>query len=226
MITCESGRESLGFVHRITKGVIVVLQLIKGSVVVAATHNQGKAKEISKLLDGLLDVKSAKEYGLEPPDETEISFVGNAILKARYAALETGLIAIADDSGLSIDALGGEPGIYSARWAGPDHDFVRAMEIIEHKINRAQKEAGGSVSNKAHFTCALSVVWPSEAITVFEGIVKGSVSFPPRGDNGFGYDPIFIPDGYDMSFGQMRPEEKEAISHRAQAFKLLKDALF
>jgi len=157
-----------------------VLQLVKGSLVVVATHNQGKAKEISALLDGLFDVKTAKDFGLNAPAETEISFVGNAILKARFASNATGLIAIADDSGLSIDALNGEPGIYSARWAGPDQDFARAMEIIEHKFNKAQRDSDLPLSPKARFTCALSVVWPEGAITAFEGVIEGRLCFPPE----------------------------------------------
>jgi XTP/dITP diphosphohydrolase len=203
----------------------VVLQLIKGSSIVAATHNQGKAKEISSLLDGLLQVQSAKEFGLTAPEETETSFVGNAILTARYAAKATGLIAIADDSGLSIDALGGEPGIYSARWAGPDHDFARAMEIIEHKLKKVLKEAHEPISDRAYFTCALSVAWPDGAICAFEGILEGKITFPAIGENGFGYDPIFVPNGYEISFAQMPQELKDAISHRAIAFSQLRAAL-
>jgi XTP/dITP diphosphohydrolase len=204
----------------------MALHLIPGQTLIAATHNAGKAKEISALLEGQFKVISAAEAGLIEPEETEMSFVGNAILKARLAALASGDVAMADDSGLSIAALNGDPGIYSARWAGPQRDFGRAMEIIQHKMRLAQAQNPETYSDTAHFTCALAVAWPQGHACVFEGIIHGQIVFPARGDSGFGYDPIFQPHGYDISFGQMMPEEKDALSHRALAFAQLKAALF
>jgi len=202
------------------------LSLIPGQKLIAATHNPGKAREISALLDGRFEIVTAGELGLPEPPETEVSFIGNAILKARHAAMKAGVAALADDSGLSIAALDGDPGIYSARWAGPYKDFDRAMEVIEHKMRLAQDEKGEGWNNRAWFTCALAIAWPEGHACVFEGRVDGEIVFPKRGDKGFGYDPIFRPGGYDITFAEMKPEAKDAISHRHLAFEQLRKALF
>lgn len=195
-------------------------RLIKGMRLVAATHNPGKAREIAALLDGNYTIVTAGELNLPEPDETESTFVGNAVLKARHAAERSGLPALADDSGLSVAALGGAPGIFSARWAGPDKDFAHAMAQVERRL----EEAGGD-DRTAWFTSALAVAWPGGPTVVVEGRVDGVVTFPPRGDRGFGYDPIFIPEGFTETFGEMDPDAKDAMSHRAVAFAKLKAAL-
>ena len=197
------------------------LILSPGTRLVAATHNPGKAKELAELLDGRFELIAAGALGLPEPEETEASFVGNALLKARLAADASGLIALADDSGLSVAALDGAPGIYSARWAGPGRDFGEAMAKVEERL-----EATGSDDRAAWFTCALAVAWPKGPAVVVEGRVDGALTFPPRGDKGFGYDPIFIPERGAQTFGEMSPAAKDAISHRARAFAQLKAALF
>lgn len=194
--------------------------LIKGMRLVAATHNPGKAREIAALLDGNYTIVTAGELNLPEPDETESTFVGNAVLKARHAAERSGLPSLADDSGLSVAALGGAPGIFSARWAGPDKDFAHAMAQVERRL----EEVGGD-DRSAWFTSALAVAWPGGPTVVVEGRVDGVVTFPPRGDRGFGYDPIFIPEGFAETFGEMDPAAKDAMSHRAVAFAKLKAAL-
>ena len=196
------------------------LKLIKGMRLVAATHNPGKAREIDVLLDGNYEVVTAGALGLPEPDETESTFIGNAVLKARHAADRSGLVALADDSGMSVAALDGAPGIYSARWAGPDKDFAMAMARVEERI-----EETGSREDRAWFTSALAVAWPDGPVVAVEGRVDGRLTFPPRGDRGFGYDPIFIPDGHALTFGEMEPAVKDALSHRALAFAKLKAAL-
>jgi XTP/dITP diphosphohydrolase len=198
------------------------LNLARGKRIVAATHNPGKAKELAALLEGRFEVVTAGSLGLAEPDETESTFVGNALLKARAAAQASGLIALADDSGLSVTALGGSPGIFSARWAGPTKDFALAIDKVARRF-----EESGSDDASAWFTCALAVAWPDGGpAVVVEGRVDGSLTFPPRGTRGFGYDPIFIPTGGNLTFGEMEPQAKDAISHRAQAFAKLKAALF
>src|SRR5665213_923623 len=192
------------------------LSLPKGANLVAATHNAGKARELVELLGGRFSITSAGELGLAEPEETETTFVGNALLKARLAAAASGLIALADDSGLSVRALDGAPGIYSARWAGPTHDFAMAMAKLEERL-----EATGSSDQSAWFTCALAVAWPDGPAVVVEGRVDGLLRFPPRGEKGFGYDPIFLPQGLERSFGEMDAEEKTALSHRTRAFEKL-----
>jgi XTP/dITP diphosphohydrolase len=189
---------------------------------VVASHNPGKVKEIAALLGphGIEPV-SAGTLGLPEPDETGTTFAANAELKALLAADLSGMPAIADDSGLCVEALGLEPGIFSARWAGPDKDFNFAMRLVEEHLERAGPEAGRG----AHFMCALAVAWPDGHLEVFEGRVDGVLVWPPRGDRGFGYDPMFVPNGYDQTFGQMAPDEKHRISHRAAAFAKLKAAL-
>ena len=199
----------------------MALKLEPGARLVAATHNPGKARELAELLDGRFDLVAAGALGLAEPEETEASFVGNALLKARLAADASGLIALADDSGLSVRALDGAPGIYSARWAGPGKDFGLAMAKVEERL-----EAAGVDDPYAWFTCALAVAWPHGPVVVVEGRVDGTLAFPPRGTLGFGYDPIFIPEGDTRTFGEIAPAEKDATSHRARAFAQLKAALF
>lgn len=197
-----------------------MLRLIKGMRLVAATHNAGKAREIDALLDGHYTVVTAGELNLPEPAETETSFVGNAMLKARHAAQFSGEVSLADDSGLSVAALDGAPGIFSARWGGPERDFVAAMHKIESRL-----EDLGATDRSAWFTSALAVAWPDGPCVVVEGRVDGVLTFPPRGEHGFGYDPLFIPEGHDLTFGEMAPELKDSLSHRTRAFALLKAAL-
>jgi XTP/dITP diphosphohydrolase len=197
------------------------LILQPGTTLVAATHNPGKAKELVALLDGRFEILSAGSLGLPEPDETESTFTGNALLKARHAADLSGRIALADDSGLSVAALDGAPGIFSARWAGPAKDFAVAMGKVEERLIET-----GSDDRSAWFTSALAVAWPDGPSVVVEGRVDGRLVFPGRGDRGFGYDPIFIPDGHNETFGEMDPVRKDAMSHRARAFEKLKAALF
>lgn len=197
------------------------LTLPAGTRLVAATHNAGKAREIAALLDGRFEVLSAAEAGVPEPDETESTFTGNALLKARHAAQRSGLPALADDSGLSVTALDGAPGIFSARWAGPDRDFALAMRKVETRL-----EEIGATDFSAWFTSALAVAWPDGPAVVVQGEVHGQLAFPPRGDRGFGYDPIFVPTGHSQTFGEMDPAAKDAMSHRARAFEQLKAALF
>jgi len=199
----------------------MALLLPPGTTLVAATHNPGKARELAALLDGRFTVLNAAELGLPEPDETETTFVGNALLKARHAAERSGHIALADDSGLSVAALDGAPGIFSARWAGPDKDFAMAMAKVEERLIETGRE-----DRAAWFTCALAVAWPGGPAVVVEGRIDGTLAFPPRGDRGFGYDPIFLPEGGTQTFGEMDPAAKDAMSHRARAFEMLKAALF
>ena len=198
----------------------MALRLDPGTRLVAATHNPGKAREIAALLQGRHPVTAAGELGLPEPEETEATFQGNALLKARAAADASGLIALADDSGLSVRALGGAPGVFSARWAGPDRDFAEAMAKVETRLMET-----GLDDRFAWFTCALALAWPNGPAVVVEGRIEGTLSFPPRGDRGFGYDPIFVPEGGAMTFGEMEPEAKDRISHRARAFAALKAAV-
>lgn len=198
------------------------LRLEPGARLVVATHNPGKARELAAILENRFELVTAGEVGLAEPEETETTFVGNALLKARAAARASGLVAIADDSGLSVAALDGAPGVYSARWAGPDKDFAVAMRKVEERI-----EATESDDRAAWFTCALAVAWPDEGpMLVVEGRVDGRLTFPGRGSRGFGYDPIFVPEGHAQTFGEMEPAAKDAMSHRARAFEKLKAALF
>ena len=187
---------------------------IEGGRLVIASHNPGKVREIGELLEGFrVEVISAGDLGLDEPEETGATFVANAELKALAAAKASGLPALADDSGLAVDALNGEPGIYSARWAGPDKDFNVAMQRVEDEL--------GDRDRRAKFVCALALAWPDGHVETVEGTVSGELVWPPRGDRGFGYDPIFIADGYVVTFGEMEPATKHAISHRADAFRKL-----
>jgi XTP/dITP diphosphohydrolase len=180
---------------------------------VIASHNAGKVREIAELLAPLgLSVVSAGDLGLPEPEETGASFPANAQLKAVAAATAAALPALADDSGLAVTALDGRPGIHSARWAGPERDFAVAMARVE-------AELAGQSDRRAHFVCVLALAWPDGRCETYEGRVDGQLVWPPRGDRGFGYDPMFLPDGHDLTFGQMDPAIKHAISHRARAFE-------
>ena len=192
-------------------------RLFTENKLVIATHNVGKMREIRALFNGFdFTILSAKSLGLAEPEETENSFIGNAVLKARIAAHASGKAALADDSGLSVAALNGAPGVYSARWAGPNRDFNIAMKAVEEALLKTQSD-----KTQAEFICALALVWPDGHEVCVEGKVQGILTFPARGSRGFGYDPIFQPDGHDISFGEMDPGAKHAISHRADAFAKL-----
>lgn len=194
-----------------------------GGQLVLATHNAGKLREIAALLAPHgVDAVGAAALGLAEPEETGDSFVANAALKARAAAA-TGLPALADDSGLVVPALGGAPGIHSARWAGPERNFATAMERLRQELDGDWITASDF---SAYFVCALALVWPDGHCDAVEGRVYGRLDWPPRGDKGFGYDPIFSPRGHDITFGEMEPEAKHAISHRADAFRKLVAACF
>ena len=235
-----------------------------GLRLLVASHNQGKVREIRDLLAPYgLDVRAASELDLPEPEETEKTFAGNARLKAVAAAKASRLPALSDDSGLEVAGLGGRPGIYSARWAGPTKDFQSAMARVHDELaaagvalsdagvaagaaaaaaagDGAGREAmapdvmapdvvagnavaaapGGAEARRANFTCALCLAWPDGAAEIFEGKVFGTLVWPPRGSHGFGYDPMFQPDGHDITFGEMEPAAKQAMSHRAKAFEL------
>jgi XTP/dITP diphosphohydrolase len=197
-----------------------------GGKMVIATHNSGKLREIRALVEPLgLSCVGAEELGLPEPEEIGVTFADNADLKAREAADLSGLPALADDSGLNVDALQGRPGIFSARWAENEdgnRDWMRAMERVWNETQAAGPAAG----HDAHFACALAIAWPNDGQTeTFEGRVDGTLVWPPRGDRGFGYDPMFVPAGYKQTFGELDPELKHSISHRADAFRKLVAAL-
>lgn len=191
-----------------------------GGKLVIASHNKGKVREIQDLLAPFgAEVISAGALGLAEPVEDGATFVANAEIKALAAATASGLPALADDSGLCVHALDNQPGIYSARWAGPDKDFALAMAEV-------QKGLDGAIDLSAHFACALTIAWPDGHMESFEGTVQGAMTWPPRGDKGFGYDPTFVPEGFDATFAQMDPAQKHAMSHRARAFEKLVQACF
>jgi XTP/dITP diphosphohydrolase len=191
---------------------------------VIASHNEGKVAEFRALLEPLgIEALSAASLGLDEPEETGGSFRANAEIKARTAAAGSALPALADDSGLVVAALAGAPGIRSARWAGPKKDFRRAMKRIEDALRERGCAPEGA---RAHFVAALSLCWPDGHCESFEGRIDGRLTFPPRGEKGFGYDPIFIPEGSTITLGEMKPEKKHAISHRARAFERLVEACF
>ena len=191
-----------------------------GGKLVLATHNAGKVVEIRDLLAPFgADLLSASELGLPVPEETGTTFIANAELKALASAEGAGIPALADDSGLVVPALGGDPGIYSARWAGPNKDFRSAMQKVEDGLV-------GEKDRSAHFVSALTLAWPDGHTESVEGKVQGELIWPPRGDQGFGYDPVFVAAGYDMTFGEMDPAVKHKISHRAEAFRKLVDLCF
>lgn len=186
-----------------------------GDTLVIATHNPGKLREIAALLEPYASTfRSAGELGLAEPEETGTTFVANAELKALAAAKASGMVAMADDSGLAVEGLDGAPGIYSARWAGPGKDFAVAME-------RVNRELGDNPDRRGHFVCALTLAWPDGHVETVEGRCDGSLVWPPRGSHGFGYDPIFVPVGHAVTFGEMDPADKHAMSHRADAFRQL-----
>jgi XTP/dITP diphosphohydrolase len=187
---------------------------------VIATHNPGKLQEIAELL-AVYDVEavSAGDLGLPEPEETGTTFAANAILKAEAAAQAGGLPALADDSGFCVGALDGRPGVQSARWAGPNRDFAAAMRKL-------RQEVGDNPDRRAWFVCALAYAEPGKATQVFEGRIDGELIFPPRGTRGFGYDPVFMPAGQVVTFGEMDPARKNAMSHRARAFEKLVKAVF
>jgi len=196
-----------------------------GPKLVIATHNGGKLREIRELLAPFgIECVGAAELDLPEPEETGVTFVDNAELKARASADLSGLPALADDSGLAVDALHGRPGIHSARWAEDEagnRDFGRAMERVWSEVEAAGAEAG----HDAHFVCALSLAWPDGTIESFEGKVHGTLVWPPRGTNGFGYDAMFVANGDTRTFGEIDPAQKHAVSHRAEAFRRLVAAL-
>jgi XTP/dITP diphosphohydrolase len=187
---------------------------------IIASHNAGKVREIGELLAPFgIEVVSAGALGLPEPEETGVTFEENAALKAHAAARAARLPALADDSGVVVPALGGEPGIYSARWAGPTKDFMVAMQKVEERLGR-------SPDRRASFVAVLALAWPDDHIEMFRGEVHGTLVWPPRGDKGFGYDPMFVPEGRQVTFGEMDPQAKHAISHRARAFEQLVAACF
>jgi XTP/dITP diphosphohydrolase len=192
-------------------------KLAPGKLVIAS-HNEGKVREIRELLSAYgIEPVSAASLDIPEPEETGTSFAANAELKARFSADLSGLVALADDSGLCVEALGGDPGIHSARWAGGPRDFGAAMSRVHDGVEAAGPDAG----RDAHFVCVLALCWPDGHVESFEGRVDGTLCWPPRGAKGFGYDPIFIPLGDTRSFAEFEPDEKHAISHRAEAFRKL-----
>ncbi len=199
------------------------MKLKRGDTLVLASHNKGKLREIAELLSPFgLNVKSAGDLGLPEPEETELTFEDNALLKARAAANRSGLPALADDSGLCVAALGDAPGIYSARWAGDTKDFAAAMARVEREL-----KVQNTKDYSAKFVCVLALAWPDGDEQVFRGEVNGALTFPPRGNRGFGYDSVFVMDGMTETYGEIDPDRKHAISHRAKAFeKLLNSGTF
>ncbi|HEY7670088.1 MAG TPA: non-canonical purine NTP pyrophosphatase [Hyphomicrobium sp.] len=198
-------------------------RLKRGDRLVVASHNPGKVWEINQLIAPYgLDAISASNLGLKEPAETELTFEGNAKLKALYAARGSGLPALADDSGIEIDALDGAPGVHTADWAGPGRDFSMAMQRVHDELKR--RHAWDGKPTCANFISVLCLAWPDGETELFEGKVYGHVIWPPRGDNGFGYDPIFVAEGQTMTFGEMEPAAKYAISHRTRSFEAFKRA--
>lgn len=196
--------------------------LHRGSKLVVASHNEGKVRELGELFEPFgITCVSAGSLDLPEPAETGDSFEENALIKARAAASASKLIALADDSGLEVEALGGEPGIHSARWGGPDKDFDLAMACVHKEL-----EATGGAYTRANFTCALALAAPIGEEAVFTGKVFGTIVWPPRGTRGFGYDPIFVPDGHSETFGEMVPQLKNELSHRMRAFEQLMHATY
>ena len=196
-----------------------------GARLVIASHNAGKVREIGELMRPHgIEVVSARELGLAEPAETEDSFAGNARIKAHAAAKASGLVALSDDSGLAVDALDGAPGVYTADWAEtPDgRDFALAMG----KVWDLMQDQGAGSPRTAAFHCVLCLAWPDGEDAVFDGSVPGTLVWPPRGDRGFGFDPMFVPDGEEETFGEMDPAKKHGMSHRADAFRKLMRVCF
>lgn len=197
----------------------------QGTRLVIASHNKGKLREIGELLAPFgVDVSSASDHGLDEPEETENTFAGNARIKAHFAAKSTGLPALSDDSGITVDALNGAPGVYTADWAETPNgrDFPMAME----KVWTLLEEKEAPEPRTASFNCTLCLAWPDGHDEVFEGRVEGQVVWPMRGTNGFGFDPVFLPNGETETFGEMTPERKAPMSHRADAFRKLVQGCF
>lgn len=202
-----------------------VKKLQPGRLVIAS-HNEGKVREIRALLAPFgIEPVSAKSLDLPEPEETGTTFSANALLKAVSACDLSGLPALADDSGLCVEALGGDPGVYTANWAETE-DGTRDWDLAMRKVEDKLQALGPDVSRAAHFTCTLAIAWPDGSDAEFEGRIEGTLTWPPRGKMGFGYDPVFVPLGETRTFAELDPEEKHAISHRAVAFKKLVDALF
>jgi XTP/dITP diphosphohydrolase len=192
----------------------------EGGKLVIASHNPGKVREIQALLNPFeAEVISAGELGLPEPEETGDTFIANAELKAQAAAMGANLPALADDSGIVVNGLNGQPGIYSARWGGPAKDF-------NHAMGRVWTELEAIEDKSAHFTSALALCWPDGHSEIFEGYIHGTIVWPQRGDKGFGYDPIFQPNGHNQTFGELENNVKYSISHRFQAFEKLVEACF
>lgn len=199
------------------------IRKLRPGKLVIASHNPGKVREIGELLAPYgIETVSAAALDLPEPEETGTTFIANAELKAMQAADLSGLPALADDSGLCVEALNGDPGIFSARWAGEGKDFGLAMQLVWDNMQAQGPDAG----HDAHFVCALALAWPDGHVEAFEGRVDGTITWPPRGERGFGYDPIFQPHGHAISFGEMEPEKKHAMSHRADAFAQLVATVF
>jgi XTP/dITP diphosphohydrolase len=198
-------------------------RLKTGTRLVVASHNKGKLVEIADLVRPFgLDSVSAGALNISEPEETELTFIGNAKLKALHSARSSGLPALSDDSGLEVHDLGGDPGIYSARWAGPTKDFTMAMDTIAHLLT--VKQAWTAPGPRANFVCALCLAWPDGETATFEGKVFGHLVWPARGVRGFGYDPMFLADGETETYGEMDPDKKHATSHRARAFSQFVEA--
>ena len=201
-----------------------ITRVFSAERLVIASHNSGKIREMADLMAPYdITVCPASELGLAEPEETGTTFMANAKLKSHAAATVSNLLAFADDSGLVVPALGGQPGVYSARWGGSTRDFYSAMARVKAELTKCDQAPEGA---NAYFVSALSLCWPDGHCENFEGEVHGKLSFPPRGENGFGYDPIFIPTGYGITFGEMPPDQKHALSHRARAFEQLVAACF
>ena len=205
-----------------------MIRLARGDRLVVASHNRGKVREIHELLAPYdLQAIGAAELGLPEPEETETTFAGNAVLKADAASKASGLPALSDDSGFCVAALDGAPGVMSARWAGPEKDFSRAMADVHAKMGEAAAPgAGGATDPRAWFIAALCLAWPDGHTETFLGRIDGTVVWPPRGAHGFGYDPMFLPAGGTQTFGEMDPAAKHALSHRARAFAQIIAACF
>ena len=196
------------------------MRKFSGDTLLIATHNEGKVAEIAVLLSGhVVNVISAGALNLPEPEETGSTFAENAILKAQAAALKSGKISLADDSGLAVNALNGDPGIYSARWGGPKKDFKLAMQKVQDAL-------GNNADRSAYFVCVLALAWPDGHVETFEGRVTGTLIWPMRGTNGFGYDPMFVPEGFQKTFAEMDMQEKKSISHRRRAFDQLISGCF
>jgi XTP/dITP diphosphohydrolase len=190
---------------------------LTGPKLVVASHNKGKLVEMADLLRPFgLECVSAGSLGVIEPEETGLTFEANAALKARHTADATKLPALADDSGMCVDALDGDPGVFTANWAGPKRDWARAMRMVEAALN-------GNPNRRAQFVSVLSIAWPDGHVETFRGEVAGTLVWPPRGTKGFGYDPVFVPQGHSLTFAEMEPALKHTISHRAVAFAKFRD---